>query len=118
MQSGQHWVICGGNGAGKSALIAALTGTGNIISGQLQSLPERIGVVSFAAQEALINQERQKDDADILDVISIGTPVRNIIFDDCLDPQTAQKMITKFALDYLLDRAFRKLSTGESRKLC
>ena len=74
-------------------------------------------MVSFAAQEALINQERQKDDADILDVISIGTPVRNIIFDDCLDPQTAQKMITKFALDYLLDRAFRKLSTGESRKV-
>ena len=117
VQSGQHWVISGGNGAGKSALIAALTGTGNIISGQLQGLPERIGVVSFAAQEALINQERQKDDADILDVISIGTPVRNIIFDDCLDPQTAQKMITKFALDYLLDRAFRKLSTGESRKV-
>ena len=117
VQSGQHWVITGGNGAGKSALIAALTGTVNIISGQLQGLPERIGVVSFAAQEALINQERQKDDADILDVISIGTPVRNIIFDDCLDPQTAQKMITKFALDYLLDRAFRKLSTGESRKV-
>ena len=117
VQSGQHWVISGGNGAGKSALIAALTGTGNIISGQLQGLPERIGVVSFAAQEALINQERQKDDADILDVISIGTPVRNIIFDDCLDPQTAQKLITKFALDYLLDRAFRKLSTGESRKV-
>jgi molybdate transport system ATP-binding protein len=117
VQSGQHWVISGGNGAGKSALIAALTGTGNIISGQLQGLPERIGVVSFAAQEALINQERQKDDADILDVISIGTPVRNIIFDDCLDPQTALEMITKFALDYLLDRAFRKLSTGESRKV-
>ena len=117
VQSGQHWVISGGNGAGKSALIAALTGTGNVISGQLQGLPERIGVVSFAAQEALINQERQKDDADILDVISIGTPVRNIIFDDCLDSQTAQKIITKFALDYLLDRAFRKLSTGESRKV-
>ena len=117
VQSDQHWVISGGNGAGKSALIAALTGTGNIISGQLQGLPEQIGVVSFAAQEALINQERQKDDADIIDVISIGTPVRNIIFDDCLDPQTAQKMITKFALDYLLDRAFRKLSTGESRKV-
>lgn len=117
VQSGQHWVISGGNGAGKSALIAALTGMGNIISGQIQGLPERIGVVSFAAQEALINQERQKDDADILDVISIGTPVRNIIFDDCLDPQTAKEMITKFDLDYLLDRAFRKLSTGESRKV-
>ena len=42
VQSGQHWVITGGNGAGKSALIAALTGTVNIISGQLQGLPERI----------------------------------------------------------------------------
>ncbi len=52
-----------------------------------------------------------------MDVISEGTPVRDIIFSDCLDPDTAQQLVTLFGLDYLLARAFRKLSTGESRKV-
>ena len=112
-----HWVITGTNGAGKSALAAALAGAGDITDGQINGLPERIGVVSFEAQEELIDKERKKDDADIMDVISEGTPVREIIFDDCLDPNTAHAMIARFELEYLLDRAFRKLSTGESRKV-
>jgi len=112
-----HWVITGTNGAGKSALAAALAGAGDITDGQINGLPERIGVVSFEAQEELIDKERKKDDADIMDVISEGTPVREIIFDDCLDPDTAHAMIARFELEYILDRAFRKLSTGESRKV-
>ncbi|MCP4788767.1 MAG: molybdate ABC transporter ATP-binding protein ModF [Gammaproteobacteria bacterium] len=112
-----HWVITGTNGAGKSALAAALAGAGDRLSGQILGLPERIGVVSFEAQEELIDKERKKDDADIMDVISEGTPVRDIIFSDCLDPDTAQQLVTLFGLDYLLARAFRKLSTGESRKV-
>ena len=112
-----HWVITGTNGAGKSALAAALAGAGDITDGQIKGLPERIGVVSFEAQAELIDKERKKDDADIMDVISEGTPVREIIFDDCLDPDTAHAMIAKFELEYILDRAFRKLSTGESRKV-
>ncbi len=114
---GHHWVITGANGAGKSALAAALAGAGDILAGDIQGLPERIGVVSFEAQEELIDKERKKDDADIMDVISEGTPVREIIFDDCLDPDTAKDLIARFNLHYLLDRAFRKLSTGESRKV-
>lgn len=112
-----HWVITGANGAGKSALAAALAGAGDILDGDIQGLPERIGVVSFEAQEELIDKERKKDDADIMDVISEGTPVREIIFDDCLDPDTANDLIARFKLEYILDRAFRKLSTGESRKV-
>ena len=112
-----HWVITGANGAGKSALAAALAGAGDILAGDIQGLPERIGVVSFEAQEELIDKERKKDDADIMDVISEGTPVREIIFDDCLAPDTANDLIARFKLEYILDRAFRKLSTGESRKV-
>ena len=52
-----------------------------------------------------------------MDVISEGRPVREIIFDDCLDPDTANDLIARFKLEYILDRAFRKLSTGESRKV-
>jgi len=117
IEAGQHWVITGTNGAGKSALAAVLAGAGDRLSGSIENLPARVGVVSFEAQAELIAAELKKDDADILDVISEGTPVRELIFDDCADPETAQDLIARFKLDYLLDRAFRKLSTGESRKV-
>ncbi|BBI63876.1 hypothetical protein HSBAA_51820 [Vreelandella sulfidaeris] len=35
----QHWVITGTNGAGKSALAAALAGVGKIEAGTVQGLP-------------------------------------------------------------------------------
>ena len=113
----QHWVITGTNGAGKSALAAVLAGAGDIISGQLNGVPGRVGVVSFEAQAELIEAERKKDDADIMDVISEGTPVHEILFDNCEDIELAKELTEKFDLTKLLDRSFRKLSTGESRKV-
>lgn len=113
----QHWVITGANGAGKSALAAVLAGAGDIISGNLDGIPKRVGLVSFEAQAELIEAERKKDDADIMDVISEGTPVHEIIFNDCADIELAKELVEKFGLSSLLDRSFRKLSTGESRKV-
>ena len=113
----QHWLVCGSNGSGKSALTAILTGAGDIEDGFILNLPERIGVVSFAAQAELIDAERKKDDADILDVIAEGTPVSQIIADVCEDHAMADRLCEQFGLVPLLDRAFRKLSTGESRKV-
>ena len=110
----QHWLITGANGAGKSALAAVLAGYGEILAGSTSGLLSKIGWVSFEAQAEL-----KKDDADITDVISLGTPVSEIIFTEEVevDPSTAQDLIRKFELEYILDRAFRKLSTGESRKV-
>ncbi|MDC9720841.1 MAG: molybdate ABC transporter ATP-binding protein ModF [Gammaproteobacteria bacterium] len=113
----QHWLITGANGAGKSALAAVLAGYGEILAGSTSGLPAKCGWVSFEAQAELIQAELKKDDADITDVISLGTPVREIIFTDEIDPVMARELINKFELDYLLERAFRKLSTGESRKV-
>jgi molybdate transport system ATP-binding protein len=113
----QHWLITGANGAGKSALAAVLAGYGEILAGSTSGLLSKIGWVSFEAQAELIQAELKKDDADITDVISLGTPVSEIIFTEEVDPSTAQDLIRKFELEYILDRAFRKLSTGESRKV-
>lgn len=113
----QHWVITGTNGAGKSALAAVLAGAGEILKGSVEGLPARAGVVSFEAQAELIAAELKKDDADIMDVISEGTPVREMLYDDCADQPLAEDLVAKFGLEKLLDRAFRKLSTGESRKV-
>jgi molybdate transport system ATP-binding protein len=117
IEPNQHWLITGTNGAGKSALAAVLAGVGEIENGTVTGLPQNVGLVSFEAQAELIAKELKKDDADIMDVISLGTPVHEMIFDYCQDTALAQALVEKFGLSQLLDRAFRKLSTGETRKV-
>lgn len=119
----QHWVITGQNGAGKSALAACLCGYGEQTAGEIIGVPKHTAIVSFEAQAEVIAAELKKDDADILDVISEGTPVHEILLNtEChLSTPTHQERIAElvalFKLDYLLNRSFRKLSTGESRKV-
>ncbi|MBU2966015.1 molybdate ABC transporter ATP-binding protein ModF [Amphritea sp. 2_MG-2023] len=113
----QHWVITGTNGAGKSALAAILAGAGDIVSGSMSGIPAKVGLVSFEAQAELIERERKKDDADIMDVIAEGTPVHEILHEGDRNPALIQQLVTMFKLESLLERAFRKLSTGESRKV-
>ncbi len=113
----QNWMVTGANGAGKSALAAVLSGAGKVVSGQVENLPAKVGVVSFEAQAELIAAELRKDDADIVDVISEGTPVSEMLSAVCEDALLAEQLVEKFGLTPLLDRAFRKLSTGESRKV-
>lgn len=117
---GDHWLITGPNGSGKSALAAALAGEGELVAGSLTGLPERVALVSYEKQSELIEVERRKDDADIMDVISEGTPVHEMIGDVTSrdgDPELAERLVDALGLRPLMDRAFRKLSTGESRKV-
>lgn len=117
LRPGEHWMLVGANGAGKSALAATLAGAGKRLSGTLEGVPARVALVSYEAQAALIDAERRKDDADILDVISEGTPVREMLHADGADEGLVRELVAAFGLEPLLDRAFRKLSTGETRKL-
>ena len=124
---GEHWLITGANGSGKSALAAALAGIGNVVGGERSGLPEHVALVSYEAQAELIAAELRKDDADILDVISEGTPVSEIITapfpsprnadSRIVDPARADELVDTLGIRPLMDRAFRKLSTGETRKV-
>ncbi len=117
LRDDQHWVITGANGSGKSALAALLSGAGEIEDGFITGLPAKVAVVSFEAQQQLIEAERKKDDADLLDVISDGTPVQEILDETCDDKDLQIQLIEAFGFNHLLDRSFRKLSTGETRKV-
>lgn len=114
---GEHWLIVGANGSGKSALAAVLAGEGACIAGEMSGLPDRVALVSYERQADLIEAERRKDDADILDVIAEGTPVSEIIDEVCLDHGLARTLVDALGLQPLMGRAFRKLSTGETRKV-
>lgn len=113
----QHWVITGANGSGKSALVAALAGFGDKLAGELLGLPDKVALVSFEAQALLIERERKKDDADIMDVVAVGTTVAQILAEDGNCPDISADLLAKFELQYLLERSFRALSTGETRKV-
>jgi molybdate transport system ATP-binding protein len=115
--SDQHWAIVGANGSGKSALAAILTSAGDIIAGKINGLPKQVAIASFEAQAELIEAELKKDDVDLLDVVAVGTPVRELLDQTCCDQALQQRLITAFHFESILDRAFRKLSSGESRKL-
>lgn len=117
IEDNQHWVITGANGSGKSALAAILAGAGKRMRGTIEGVPAKVGLVSFEAQAELIERERKKDDADIMDVIAVGTPVRQILTEGGRNPERVEQLVALFKLDGLMDRAFRKLSTGESRKV-
>ncbi|MFK8084156.1 MAG: molybdate ABC transporter ATP-binding protein ModF [Granulosicoccus sp.] len=113
----QQWMISGTNGSGKSALAAVLAGAGDIVSGSLLGVPARVALVSYEAQAELIAAELRKDDADIMDVISEGTPVHEIIDAVSVNATLARELASQFGISHLMDRSFRKLSTGETRKV-
>lgn len=117
IQPDEVWAITGLNGSGKSALAAALWGQGELYNGKIDGLPDQFAVVSLEAQAALIERERERDDSDITDEVNKGTPVRELLDELSVDPELLAKLIEVFHLEPLLDRGFRKLSTGESRKV-
>ncbi len=114
---GQCCVVTGPNGCGKSALLAVAAGEGLLSSGERHVSAERIAVVSLEEQGRLIARERQRDDSDITDEVSEGTPVQSILDEGCLDPLLQQQLVTLLGLEPLLTRGFRRLSTGETRKV-
>ena len=116
----QHTVIVGANGSGKSALAATVAGQGELVSGQ-RDISAEFAWVSVEQQQALIEAEKQKDCADILDIIPVPTTVQEVLFDGVdacnVDQILLQRVRHIFSLDKLLNKPFRALSTGETRKL-
>lgn len=116
----QHTVVLGPNGSGKSALAALIAGQGECVGGQLQ-INSQVSWVSVEQQQALIEAEKQKDCADILDIIPVPTTAAEILFEDLnqleIDKTLVNRVTEVFSLAEMLHRPFRALSTGETRKL-
>ncbi len=116
----QHTVVLGPNGSGKSALAALIAGHGEWLDG-LRQVTSNIAWVSVEQQQALIEAEKQKDCADILDIIPIPTTVEEILLEGYDSGDMVQTLLAQvvdvFALGAMLQRPFRALSTGETRKL-
>lgn len=113
------YVLAGRNGSGKSLLLSAIAGQGKVVQGQ-RVCNGNIAEVSVFQQQALITQEKQKDSADILDVIAQPTTVRELFADtnNAFDTHPLYcELLRILRLESLLDNGFLSLSTGETRKV-
>jgi molybdate transport system ATP-binding protein len=113
-----NWAIIGSNGSGKSALAGLFNGTLAVTQGTIDGLnPQKVSTVSFDVQQQLIDREQERDDSDITNQVWPGTPVKELLLEVSDDQAKIQHWVTAFSIAHLLEKGFRKLSTGESRKV-
>lgn len=112
------WAIIGSNGSGKSALAALFSGNLPYQQGSIEGLTtQNVSTVSFEVQQQLIDREQERDDSDITNQVWPGTPVVELLQEVSDDQAQIQHWVNAFTIEHLLDKGFRKLSTGESRKV-
>ncbi|MAA71777.1 MAG: molybdenum ABC transporter ATP-binding protein, partial [Bermanella sp.] len=118
IEQNTSWAIIGSNGSGKSALAALFSGRLPYQQGSISGLIEtNVSTVSFEVQQQLIDREQERDDSDITNQVWPGTPVIELLQEVSDDQPQIQHWVSAFAIEHLLNKGFRKLSTGESRKV-
>lgn len=118
IQSGESWAFVGSNGSGKSSLARALAGDLPIRKGFFSTefiCPARI---SFEQLQNIISEEWERNNTDMLSANEhdTGRTTAEIIQDEVKDPQRCQLLAAQFGISPLLERYFKYLSTGETRK--
>ena len=125
IERGQHWVILGANGSGKTSLLSALTGYLTPSAGDITLLGERygqtdwrelrkrVGLVSSAVRQMMPESEAA------LETIVSG---RNAMIDfwgrmTKTDRTRAQRILKQIECEYLTDRPWAFLSQGERQRV-
>ncbi|WP_431614007.1 molybdate ABC transporter ATP-binding protein ModF [Enterobacter asburiae] len=118
IRSGESWAFVGTNGSGKSALARALAGELPLLKGECQGDFTRLTRLSFEQLQKLVSDEWQRNNTDLLSPgeEDTGRTTAEIIQDEVKDPARCQRLAERFGITALLNRRFKYLSTGETRK--
>ncbi|MBT6338107.1 MAG: ATP-binding cassette domain-containing protein [Desulfobacula sp.] len=108
------WLIWGSNSSGLEDFFRLISGEAEkeAIADRLD-LPEDIGIVSFKKQQVLYESELKKNDTDFMDKLDPGTLTMTFLE----DIEKYSDLIEAFDMTACLDKGYRQLSTGQSRKL-
>lgn len=110
----EAWCLIGTNASGLEQLCDVIAGEEIDFRAEQLRVPADLGVLSFKRQQSIFEAELRKDDTDFLNRIDPGTPARAFL----TDAEKYRELIELFALGGVLDRGYRQLSSGQSRKLC
>ena len=118
IRAGESWAFVGTNGSGKSALARALAGELPLLKGECQGDFTRLTRLSFEQLQKLVSDEWQRNNTDLLSPgeEDTGRTTAEIIQDEVKDPARCQRLAERFGITALLNRRFKYLSTGETRK--
>ena len=118
LHAGESWAFVGTNGSGKSALARALAGELTLLKGERQSHFTRTTRLSFEQLQKLVSDEWQRNNTDLLSPgeEDTGRTTAEIIQDEVNNPARCQQLAEQFGITALLNRRFKYLSTGETRK--
>jgi molybdate transport system ATP-binding protein len=118
IKNGESWAFIGSNGSGKSSFSSLFNNTLSSHQGELLGLKNlSVGIVSFEEQQRLIDREKERDDSDITNEVFEGTSVNQLLLEINSDQTTIDHWVSLFSIQHILHKGFRKLSTGESRKV-
>lgn len=118
LQAGESWAFVGANGSGKSALARALAGALTLLNGERQCHFTHLTRLSFEQLQKLVSEEWQRNNTDMLSPgeEDTGRTTADIIQDEVKDPSRCAALAAQFGITHLLERRFKYLSTGETRK--
>jgi len=125
VEPGQHWVILGSNGSGKTSLLSALTGYLMPTAGEIsllgktygesdwRELRKKIGLVSSSVRQMMA------DDEPALKTVASGKYAMIDFWGRLLpmDKNRAQKILRQIECEYLSDRPWGMLSQGERQRV-
>lgn len=125
IERGQHWVILGANGSGKTSLLSALTGYLMPTSGEISLLGQRYGESDWRElrkQVGLVSssvRQMMADDEPALETVASG---KYAVIDlwgrmTRTDRGRARRWLRQVECEYLSDRPWRVLSQGERQRV-
>ena len=122
---GQHWVILGANGSGKTSLLSALTGYLMPTAGEIcllgkrygesdwRELRKRIGIVSSSVRQMMADEEAA------LETVASGKYAMIDFWGRVTRTEKAQalKLLKQVECEYLAERPWGVLSQGERQRV-
>ncbi|WP_294902530.1 molybdate ABC transporter ATP-binding protein ModF [Tatumella sp. UBA2305] len=118
IKSGESWAFVGTNGSGKSSLAKAVTAELPATTGTVHQGFKRAVRLSLEQLSQLVAAEWERNNTDLYSEgeSEDGRLTRQIIMDEVADESRCRMLSEQFAIEHLLDRPFKFLSTGETRK--
>ncbi|MFI8415443.1 molybdate ABC transporter ATP-binding protein ModF [Serratia sp. NPDC078593] len=118
IHAGDSWAFVGANGSGKSALARALADELPQLSGERHSGFQHVVRISFEQLQKLVSDEWQRNNTDLLspNEQDTGRTTAEIIQEEVNNAARCAQLAEQFGITALLDRRFKYLSTGETRK--
>ena len=118
IRAGESWAFVGTNGSGKSSLAKAIAGELPPERGELAGDFQRVTRLSLEQLSRLVADEWQRSNTDLFSEgeNDQGRLTHDIIMDSVQDETRCLELSDLLGIQPLLDRPFKFLSTGETRK--